>query len=60
MRSESDGAEVDRAARRLGDGRGRLGPAAVEERRLEQVAHVRAVADTGERVLERKLHATDL
>ena len=54
-----DRAEVDGAARRLGDRRLDAAPAAVEVGRVDQPGDVGAVTDAGEAVLERELHAAD-
>ena len=54
------GAEVDRAAGRLRDVRSRGAPPLRKRARLEETAHVRAVAHVRERVLEGEPHALDL
>ncbi len=54
-----DGAEVHRSARELARRAGRVVPSPVEVGRLEEVGHVGAVADVGERVLQREPRARD-
>ena len=55
-----DGAEVDGAAGRLGDGGARLRRRRSRYAGVEQVGDVGAVAHARKRVLERELHAADL